>query len=152
MAKELILLQDVDGLGIIGDVVTVADGHARNFLLPQKKAAPVTEKMKARLAEARALREAELREEKQGAEVRAEALKDKEITLSVKTSGEGRLYGSVTEKDIADAAKAAKLNIDVKEVRLGAPIRQLGSYDVRIRLHREVAVSVKVHVVAAEEE
>jgi large subunit ribosomal protein L9 len=152
MAKELILLQDVDGLGIIGDVVNVADGYARNFLLPHKKAAPVTEKMKARLAEARALREAELREEKQSAEVRAEGLKDKEITIAVKTSGEGRLYGSVTEKEIADAAKAANLKFDVKEVRLGAPIRQLGSYDVRIRLHREVAVSVKVSVVAAEEE
>lgn len=152
MAKELILLQDVEGLGIIGDVVNVADGHARNYLLPLKKAAPVTEKMKTRLAEARALREAELREEKQTAEVRAEALKDKELTIEVKTSGEGRLYGSVTEKEIAEAAKTAKLNFDVKEIRLGAPIRQLGKYDVRIRLHPEVAVNVNVSVVAVEEE
>lgn len=152
MAKELILLQDVDGLGIIGDVVNVADGYARNYLLPHKKAAPVTEKMKARLAESRALRVAELREEKQSAEVRAEALKDKEVVIQVKTSGEGRLYGSVTEKEIADAGKAAKLGFDIKEVRLGAPIRQLGSYDVRLRLHREVAVNVKVTVVPMEEE
>jgi len=152
MAKELILLQDVDGLGIIGDVVKVANGHARNFLLPQKKAAPVTEKMKARLADARAKREAELREEKQNAEIHADSLRDKPVTIKVKTSGEGRLYGSVTEKEIADAGKAAGLKFDLKDVRLGAPIRQLGSYDVRIRLHREVAVSIKVDVVPVDEE
>lgn len=152
MAKELILLQDVDGLGIIGDVVKVANGYARNYLLPHKKAAPVTEKTKARLADARASREAELREEKQNAEILADSLRDKLVTIKVKTSGEGRLYGSVTEKEIADAAKAAGLKFELKDVRLGAPIRQLGSYDVRVRLHREVAVNIKVEVVAIEEE
>mgnify|MGYP000164776277 CR=1 FL=1 len=151
MAKELILLQDVDGLGIIGDVVKVADGYARNYLLPQKKASAVTEKMKARLADARAQREAELREEKQNAEIHAESLRDKQVTLKVKTSGEGRLYGSVGEKEIADAAVAAGMKVEQSQIRLGAPIRQLGSYDVRIRLHREVAVSIKV-VVASDEE
>lgn len=152
MAKELILLQDVDGLGIIGDVVKVANGHARNYLVPQKLAAPVTEKMKARLADARARREAELREEKQNAEIHAETLRDKTVKIEVKTSGEGRLYGSVTEKEIADAAAKAGLKFDIKQIRLGAPIRQLGSYDVRVRLHREVAVNIKVDVAAIEEE
>jgi large subunit ribosomal protein L9 len=152
MAIELILLQDVDGLGIVGEVVKVADGYARNYLLPHKKAAPVTEKTKARLAEARALREAELREEKQNAEIRAEGLRDKVIEIKVKTSGEGRLYGSVGEKEIADAGKAAKLGFDIKEVRLGAPIRQLGDYDVRLRLHPQVAVGIKVRVIADVEE
>jgi len=152
MAKELILLQDVDGLGIIGDVVKVANGYARNFLLPHKKAAPVTEKMKARLADARAKREAELREEKQKAEVLGDALRDKPVVIKVKTSGEGRLYGSVTEKEITDAGKAAGLKFELKDVCLGAPIRQLGTYDVRIRLHRDVAVSIKVDVVSDDEE
>lgn len=151
MAKELILLEDVDGLGIVGDVVTVADGYARNYLVPHKKATRVTEKMKDRLAEARAKREAELREAKQQAEITAEALKDASVTLTVKTSGEGRLYGSVHEADIAKAGKAANLPFTQEQVRMGAPIRQLGSYDVRIRLHREVAVSIKVNVVAEEE-
>lgn len=151
MAKELILLEDVEGLGIVGDVVNVADGYARNYLLPHRKASRVTEKMKNRLAEARARREAELREAKQQAEITAEALEGKAVTLSVKTSGEGRLYGSVHEADIAKAGKAANLPFTQDQVNLGAPIRQLGSYDVRVRLHREVAVQIKVNVVAEEE-
>lgn len=152
MAKELILLQDVDGLGIVGDVVTVAEGYARNYLLPQGKADKVTEKMKARLADARAAREAELREAKQQAEITAEALEGKEVVIKVKTSGEGRLYGSVNEADIAKAGKAANLPFTVDQVRMGAPIRQLGDYDVRIRLHPEVAVSIKVIIAPEEEE
>ena len=152
MAKKLILLQDVDGLGIVGDVVNVADGYARNYLLPHRKATKVTDKMKERLAEARANREAELREAKQQAEITAESMKDAKVTIKVRTSGEGRLYGSVHESDIAKAAKTAKLPFDESMVNLGAPIRQLGTYDVRIRLHREVAVSIKVEVVAEEEE
>lgn len=152
MAKELILLTDVDGLGIVGDVVKVADGYARNYLLPYRKATLVSEKAKARLEEARIKREAELREERDAANVLASQLEGKEITIKVKTSGEGRLYGSVGEGDIAAAAKEAGLPVDVKQVRLGAPIRQLGNYDVRIRFHREVAVKIKVNVETDEEE
>jgi len=151
MSKQVILLKDVEGLGIVGDVVKVADGHARNYLLPHKLGAPVTEKMIARLADARARREVELLEEKQHAESVAASLEGKGLTIKVKTSGEGRLYGSVAAHEIADAAKAANLPIDVKQINLGAPIRQLGSYDVRIRLHSEVAVSIKVDVVSDDE-
>ncbi len=152
MAKELILLQDVDGLGIVGEVVTVAEGYARNYLLPHGKATKVTEKMKEHLADARSKREAELREAKQQAEVTAEALKDAKITIAVRTSGEGRLYGSVSENDVAKAGKAAKLPFTEDQVAMGAPIRQLGTYDVRIRLHRDVSVNIKVEVVSEEEE
>ena len=152
MAKELILLKDVEGLGIVGDVVTVADGYARNYLLPHGKADKVTEKMKARLADARAAREAELREAKQQAEITAAALEGKSVVIKVKTSGEGRLYGSVSETDISKAGKAANLPFTTEDVKLGSPIRQLGDYEVRIRLHPEVAVSIKVSVVPEEEE
>ncbi|MCC5848752.1 MAG: 50S ribosomal protein L9 [Verrucomicrobia bacterium] len=152
MAKELILLQDVDGLGIVGEVVTVAEGYARNYLIPQGKATKVTDKMKEHLAEARVKREAELREAKQQAEVTAESLKDAKITITVRTSGEGRLYGSVSESDVAKAGKAAKLPFTEEQVAMGAPIRQLGNYDVRIRLHRDVSVNIKVEVVSEEEE
>ncbi len=151
MSKQVILLKDVEGLGIVGDVVKVKDGHARNYLLPQKLGAPVTQKMIDRLADARARREAELLEERQRAESVAAGLEGKEVTLKVKTSGEGRLYGSVAGPEIEAAAKAAGLGVELKQIRLGAPIRQLGSYDVRIRLHREVAVNIKVNVVADEE-
>jgi len=148
MSKELILLTDVDGLGIVGDVVKVADGFARNYLLPHKKAAPVTQKARERLAEARVRREAELLEERNHANVLAAQLENATITIKVKTSGEGRLYGSVGPHEIFQAAKDAKLPVtDAKQVSLGAHIRQLGHYDVRIRLHRDIAVKLGVDVV-----
>lgn len=152
MSKQLILLNDVEGLGIIGDVVSVADGHARNYLLPQGLAKPVTEKLIEKLADAKAQREAELLEEKAHAESFAEKISKAEITITVKTSAEGRLYGSVAQSEIADQANKTGLKIESKQVHLGAPIRQLGDYDVRIRLHPEVAQNLKVHVVAEEEE
>lgn len=152
MSKQLILLNDVEGLGIIGDVVNVADGHARNYLLPQGLAKPVTDKLIEKLADAKAQREAELLEEKAHAESFAEKIAKAEITITVKTSAEGRLYGSVAQSEIADQANKTGLKIDAKQVHLGAPIRQLGEYDVRIRLHPQVAQNLKVHVVAEEEE
>jgi len=152
MSKTLILLDDVEGLGIVGDVVSVADGHARNYLLPQNLAKPVTDKLIEKLADAKAKRELELMEAKAGAEAKAETVKAAKITITVKTSAEGRLYGSVGTAEIADAANKAGLDLEQKQVHLGAPIRQLGSYDVRIRLHPEVAPDLKVEVVAEEEE
>lgn len=152
MSKQLILLNDVEGLGIVGDVVNVADGHARNYLLPQGLAKPVTDKLIEKLADAKAQREAELLEEKSHAVSFAEKISKAEITITVKTSAEGRLYGSVAQSEIADQANKTGLKIDAKQVHLGAPIRQLGEYDVRIRLHPQVAENLKVHVVAEEEE
>lgn len=152
MSKNLILMSDVEGLGIVGDVVSVADGHARNYLLPQGLAKPVTEKLIEKLADAKAQREAELLEEKAHAESFAEKVAKTEITITVKTSAEGRLYGSVAESEIAEQANKTGLKIDSKQVHLGSPIRQLGDYEVRIRLHPEVAQDLKVHVVAEEED
>lgn len=151
MSKTLILLNDVEGLGIIGDVVTVANGHARNYLLPKNLAKPMSDRLIEKLADARAEREAELLEAKAGAELFAEKVKATTVTLKVKTSAEGRLYGSVAATEITDEANKKGLKIDVKQVHLGAPIRQLGSYEVRIRLHAEVAADLKVEVVADEE-
>lgn len=151
MSKTLILLNDVEGLGIVGDVVTVANGHARNYLLPKNHAKPVTDRLIEKLADARAKREMELMEAKAGAEVFAERVKGTTVTLKMKTSAEGRLYGSVAAPEITEEANKKGLEIDLKQVHLGSPIRQLGSYDVRIRLHPEVAADLKVVVVADEE-
>ncbi|MEX2606419.1 MAG: 50S ribosomal protein L9 [Kiritimatiellia bacterium] len=151
MSKTLILLNDVEGLGIVGDVVTVANGHARNYLLPKNHAKPVTDRLIAKLADARAKREMELMEAKAGAEVFADRVKGTTVTLKVKTSAEGRLYGSVAAPEITAEANKKGLDIDVKQVNLGSPIRQLGSYTVRIRLHPEVAADLKVEVTADEE-
>ena len=151
MSKTLILLNDVEGLGIVGDVVTVADGHARNYLLPKGHAQPVSDRLIEKLADARAEREAELLEAKAGAEAFAEKVKATNITITVKTSAEGRLYGSVAAAEITDEANKKGLKIEANQVHLGSPIRQLGSYEVRIRLHPEVAADLKVEVVADEE-
>ena len=151
MSKKLILLNDVEGLGIIGDVVTVANGHARNFLLPKGHAQPVSDRLIEKLADARANREAELLEEKAGAEAFAEKVKATAITLKVKTSAEGRLYGSVAASEIAAEANNKGLKIDAKQVHLGSPIRQLGTYEVRIRLHPQVTADLKVEVISDEE-
>lgn len=152
MSKNLILMNDVEGLGIVGDVVKVADGHARNYLLPQGLAKPVTEKLIEKLADAKAQREAELVEEKAHAESFADKVAKADVTITVKTSAEGRLYGSVAQTEIAEQANKAGLKIESKQVHLGSPIRQLGDYEVRIRLHPEVAENLKVHVVAEEED
>lgn len=152
MSKQLILLNDVEGLGIVGDVVEVADGHARNYLLPQNLAEPVSDRMIEKLADARAAREAELLEEKAAAESYARKVADTRVSITVKTSGEGRLYGSVGPGEIVEAANKAGLKLDEKQVNLGSPIRQLGGYDVRIRLHPEVTENLKVEVKTEDEE
>jgi len=152
MSKQLILMKDVEGLGIVGDVVSVADGYCRNYLVPQGLAQPVTDKMIEKLADARAQRQAELLEEKAKAEAFAQKVEGTSVTITVKTSGEGRLYGSVGTSEIAEAANKAGLNIDEKMVHIGAPYRQLGSYKARIRLHPEVAADLGVEIVAEEED
>ena len=152
MAKDLILLTDVDGLGIVGDLVKVADGFARNYLVPLKKAVPASEKVKLRLVEARANRQAEIVQERDHANVRAEKIGSSKLTLTVRTSGEGRLYGSVGVSEILKAAEDAKIGVTREQIHMGAPIRQLGTYEVRIRLHRDVAVQLPIEVVAEVEE
>jgi large subunit ribosomal protein L9 len=151
MSKNLILLNDVDGLGIVGDVVKVADGYARNFLLPRGHAKPVTPRLIEKLADARAQREAELLEEKAAAETYARKVEDTSISIQVKTSAEGRLYGSVGAQEIVDAAGKAGLKLLTKQVNLGSPIRQLGEYQVRIRLHPRVTAELKVAILAEAE-
>lgn len=152
MSKQLILMKDVEGLGIVGDVVSVAPGYARNYLLPHGFAQPASQRLVDKLADARAAREAELMEEKERAEAFAEKVNGTELTIRVKTSAEGRLYGSVGASEIADAARKAGLKIEEKQVNIGAPYRQLGTYDVRVRLHPEVTATMKLEVAAEEEE
>lgn len=145
---QIILLEKVANLGQLGDVVRVKDGYARNFLIPQRKAKRASA---ANLAEFEA-RRAEL--EKQQAEIlvaaqaRAEQLNGATITVKQKAGVDGRLFGSVTNSDIAEALTAAGIVIAKSEVRLPeGPLKQIGEYSVQIALHHDVVVEVAIVVV-----
>lgn len=145
---EVILREDIEKLGHRGEVVKVAPGYARNFLLPKRLAVAATEankKIVAQEREAWLKREAKLKSE---AEDLAKMLGSLTITITQKAGEEGHLFGSVTAKDIADALEQQQFRIDRKKILLEEHIKQVGEYKVPIRLHREVTAEVAVHVVA----
>lgn len=145
---NVILRQDVAGIGKRGDIVTVADGHARNHLLPHGLAIVATE---GAVAQANAMRRRrDLREvaDRDSARTVAEALSAKTITIKAKAGNEGRLFGSVTTADIASALAAqAGVTLDRKKV-VSQPIRTVGSHSAVVRLHADVECTVKINVVA----
>jgi len=145
---EVILKEDVANLGHRGDVVKVADGYGRNFLLPRKLALQATLANKAVIEQMKAAAARRSAEEK----VQAQALvaKLEPLTLSfTRTSGEnGQLFGSVTTADIASELAAKGFEIDRRKIQLSEPIKSLGNFTVSIKLHREVAAHVAVHVAA----
>lgn len=148
MVTEVLLMTDVSGLGSEGDVVRVADGYARNYLLPKKLAALATDETRQRLAKIRREREAAIKAELTAARELAEKFKKISCTIPVKVGKDEKLYGSVTTSDIADALKAQGIKeIDKHKLLLDEPIRELGVFDVKIKLHPEVEASVKVWVV-----
>jgi large subunit ribosomal protein L9 len=144
---ELILREDVEGLGVRGDLVRVKDGYARNYLLPQGLAVLATDVQK-RILE-RETRQRELRDErtKRNLETVAEKMRDLSTTIVVQAGEEDKLYGSVGAHDIAEAITKQGFEIDHKQVMLDEPIKKLGIYTVPVRLHREIEISVKVWVV-----
>jgi large subunit ribosomal protein L9 len=145
---EVILRQHVDNLGRRGEVVRVADGYARNYLLPRKIAMIVTDGNKKQIERERAKFDAQEAEEQKVASAIAERLSGIEVEIARKVGETEALYGSVTSADIADALHAKGFAIDRKKLGLHEPIKKLGEYDVPVKLHREVAASVKVKVVA----
>ena len=146
---EIILLQKVDNLGNLGDRVSVKPGYARNYLIPKGKATEATADKIARFETRRAELEKAATDALTAAEARREQLTDLVVTLSVRAGNEGRLFGSISAADIADAVSAAGIDLNKQEVRLpGGSIRQLGEYDVEVRLHSDVATHIRVNVVA----
>src|SRR6476661_4927939 len=139
---ELILLQKVTNLGGLGDKVKVKPGYGRNFLVPQGKAVPATA---ANVAEYEAKAKASL----DGAEGRKARLEGTSVTIAANASTEGKLYGSVGPRDIADALTAAGTPVEKSEVVMGeGPLRNIGEYDVLVHLHADIETTVKVIVVA----
>ena len=145
---EVILREHVDNLGRRGEVVKVADGYARNYLLPRKLALVVTEGNKKQIERERVKFEAKELEEKKVADAVADRLKNVEVEIARKVGETEALYGSVTTGDIADALAAKGYDIEKRRVHLQEPIKKLGEFEIPVRLHRDVTVPLKVRVVA----
>ncbi len=146
---EIILLEKINDLGLLGDRIKVRPGYARNFLIPKGKATTATPANIARFEARRAELERVAAEQLARSKARAEQLAELIVTLSVKTGSEGRLFGSVGAADIANAVSAAGIELQKHEVRLsGGVIRQIGEYDVDLHLHPEVKSQIRVNVIA----
>jgi large subunit ribosomal protein L9 len=146
---EVILRDHVDHLGARGEIVKVADGYARNFLLPRKLALPATEGNRKRVERERKIAEAREAGERAAAEAIATRLTALELVFTRKVGETEQLYGSVTSQDIADAVKAKGFEIDRRKILLPDAIKALGEFNVPVRLHRDVTAQLKV-VVAKE--
>jgi large subunit ribosomal protein L9 len=145
---EVILREHVDNLGRRGEIVKVADGYARNYLLPRKLALAATEGNKKQIERERVKFEARELEEKKVAEAVAARLANIEIVIVRRVGETEALYGSVTSADIADSLAAKGFEIERRRLHLPEPIKKIGDVDVPIKLHRDVTAAVKVRVVA----
>jgi len=147
---EIILREDIDKLGHRGQVVKVAPGYARNFLLPKKLAVIATEgnkKIVEQERQAHLRREAKFQSEAQDL---AKIMAPVEVTISQKAGENDQLFGSVTTADIAAALERQGYSIERKKIQLDEPIKTLGDFKVAVRLHREVSIDIPVHVVREE--
>jgi large subunit ribosomal protein L9 len=145
---DVILREHVDNLGRRGDVVKVADGYARNYLLPRKLALVATEGNRKQIERERAKFEAKEADEKKLADAVAGRLANVEVEIARKVGETEALYGSVTSADIAAVLAVKGFDLDRRKLQLDEPIKKLGEYNVPIRLHREVTTHIKVRVVA----
>ena len=145
---EIILRQHVDHVGRRGEVVKVADGYARNYLLPRKLALLATDGNKRQIARERVKLDALEAEERKVAETVAERMAGVAIVIARKVGETDVLYGSVTTADIAEALAAKGFDVDKRKLHLADPIKKLGQFDVPLKLHREVTATVKDSVVA----
>ena len=146
---ELILKEHVEHLGERGDVVKVAPGYARNYLLPRKLALAVTAGNKKQIEYEKKAAAAKAAEERAVAQALATRFAQTEVTFTRRASDTSQLFGSVTSADIAEALAAQGFEVDRRKIQLADPIKAVGEYDVPVRLHREVTAAVKV-IVAAE--
>ena len=149
---DLILLERVEKLGSIGDVVSVKDGYARNFLLPGKKALRANAANRKVFEANRGKIEADIASKRGVAEKHSEKVEGKQVVLIRASSNSGQLYGSVSVRDIVDALNEEGAGLTKAMVVLERPIKSIGLYDVRVTLHPEVAVTVKVNVARSPDE
>ena len=149
---DIILLERVEKLGHIGDVVTVKDGYARNFLLPNKKALRANEANKKVFEANRAKIEADNADRRAAAQIEAKDVDGKSVVLIRASSNSGQLYGSVSVRDIVEGLVADGAKVTKAMIVLERPIKTLGVFDVKVSLHPEVVVGVKVNVARSPDE
>ena len=143
---EVILKEEVESLGHRGDVVKVADGYGRNYLLPRKLAMEATMANKAVIEQMKQSAIRKSAQEKVGAEAIATQLNNVMLSFERKAGGEGQLFGSVTSSDIAAALEAQGFTVERRRIHLDEPLKTVGEYHVPVRLHREVTAHVQVNV------
>ncbi|MGH9329806.1 MAG: 50S ribosomal protein L9 [Vicinamibacterales bacterium] len=145
---EVILREHVENLGRRGEIVKVAEGYARNYLLPRKLALAVTDSNKRQIERERKVAEVRELEEKTQAEAFAARLANVEIAIARRVGGENdTLYGSVTSADVAHALEKQGFTVDKRKVQLAEPLKQLGEFTVPVKIHREVIAQLRVKVV-----
>jgi len=144
---EVILRQSVENLGAPGDVVTVSNGYARNFLLPRGVAYQATEGNKKRISQEKARLETAEAGRRESAQALATKLEEVSITFAARVGEEGKLFGSVTAADIAQQLEAQGHHVEKRQIDLHEPIKALGVYRVPIRLHADVKPEIKVWVI-----
>lgn len=149
---NIILLERVEKLGAIGDVVSVKDGYARNYLLPNKKALRANDANKKVFEANRAKIEADNAEKRSEAEAHSANVEGKQVVLIRASSNSGQLYGSVSVRDIVDALNEDGADVSKQMIVLERPIKTLGIFDVRVNLHPEVSITVKVNVARSPDE
>lgn len=144
---KVILKETIDSLGIIGSEVRVADGFARNYLLPQNKAVQATPQNRKLLERDRTKFELQIAKERKVAEEMAQRLETVAVTIAAKVSEEDRLYGSISVRDIIDALAKQDITLEKRMVLLKEPIKAIGSYKVPIRVYKEVEPEISVEIV-----
>jgi large subunit ribosomal protein L9 len=145
---EVILREHVDNLGRRGDVVKVAAGYARNYLLPRKLALPVTQASRRQIEREREKAEARDAEERSGAEALAQRMGAVDISIARRVGENQTMYGSVTSADIAQALAAKGFEVEKRKIQLPDAIKAIGEHTVPVKIHRDVTAEVKVKVVA----
>ncbi len=148
---KVILRQDIMGLGIMGAVVNVKDGYARNYLIPREMAYYATDAAIKRIEVEKKQYAKQVAEMKVQAEAIAEKLANEQVTLAMKVGEEGKLYGSVNPQMIADELKIKGFEIDRRNILIEDPIKSLGVFSVKIKLHPEIICPLKVWVISEDE-
>ena len=147
---KVILQEDVQGVGNIGDVLEVARGYARNYLLPRNKAAEATGRNLKAVDHAKRVIAEKAKKEKVAVEEYAKKVSATAVTITVQVGKDDKLFGSVTTKDIAEALTAKGIEVDKRKIHLDHPLKELGTVAVSIKLHSQVTATVHVTVVKAE--
>ncbi len=147
MARELILMNDVDGLGSESTIVKVADGYARTFLIPRKLAEPISNPAQKRLEKKRLDREVREKKDIESAQALAETIEQTSCTISVKVGDNDKMFGSVTSKEIVEALSSQGIALDKHMLHIDEPIHELGVYTIKVKPHPQVEASLKIWVV-----